>query len=134
MEHCFNYCLNSARGLVKHIHCSLHVDCKNIVIDICDIFVYSRQLVFLFLFSNEAKQGNFNSKEKSWLVVWGAGLMLEVSAGILCHVPFLPSLPLQYGHVRKLFFIERGLCQVTLSCSISDYVYSTSFIHPIYPL
>ena len=34
-----------------------------------------------------ARKGTFNSKEKAWLVLWEAGLIIEVPAGVLIFYP-----------------------------------------------
>ncbi|KAG1769733.1 hypothetical protein EV702DRAFT_1202763 [Suillus placidus] len=88
--HFFNFCLNSPRGWVKRVHCSPHVDFKNIAIGVCVLFVY----------------GNFNSKERSWLVIWEAGLVLEVPAGVFVMYP------------SSLFFhFNVDMCDIELVCT-----------------
>ncbi|KAG1721347.1 hypothetical protein EDB19DRAFT_1835556 [Suillus lakei] len=69
--HFFNFCLNSARAGVRRVHCSPHVDWKNIAIGVCVVFIY----------------GKFNSKERSWLVIWEAGLVVEMPAGVFVMYP-----------------------------------------------
>ncbi|KAG2337864.1 hypothetical protein BDR05DRAFT_838057, partial [Suillus weaverae] len=48
-----------------------HVDWKNIAIGVCVIFIY----------------GQFNSKERSWLVIWEAGLVIEMPPGVFVMYP-----------------------------------------------
>ncbi|KAG1834973.1 hypothetical protein DFJ58DRAFT_847503 [Suillus subalutaceus] len=69
--HFFNFCLNSARAGVPRVHCSPHVDWKNIAIGVCVIFIY----------------GQFNSKERSWLVIWEAGVVIEMPPGVFVMYP-----------------------------------------------
>ncbi|KAG1848262.1 hypothetical protein F4604DRAFT_1687795 [Suillus subluteus] len=93
----FNFCLNSARAGVKRVHCSPHVDWKNIAIGVCVIFIY-------VLIS--ANLGKFNSKERSWLVVWEAGLILEMPAGVFIMYP------------SSLFFhFNVDMCDLELVCT-----------------
>ncbi|KAG1726937.1 hypothetical protein EDB19DRAFT_1914433 [Suillus lakei] len=63
--------LLARRAGVRRVHCSPHVDWKNIAIGICVIFIY----------------GDFNSKERSWLVIWEAGLVIEMPAGVFVMYP-----------------------------------------------
>ncbi|KAF9045653.1 hypothetical protein BDZ89DRAFT_1127585 [Hymenopellis radicata] len=67
----FNWCLNAPRPSVKRVHCDPHVDFKNIALGICVIFVY----------------GVFNFREKAWLVIWEAGICLELPPGVFLLYP-----------------------------------------------
>ncbi|KAG1893200.1 uncharacterized protein F5891DRAFT_1196730 [Suillus fuscotomentosus] len=88
--HFFSFCLNSARAGVERVHCSPHVDWKNIAIGVCVVFVY----------------GKFNSKERSWLVIWEAGLILEMPAGVFVMYP------------SSLFFhFNVDVCDLKLVCT-----------------
>ncbi|KAG1717402.1 hypothetical protein EDB19DRAFT_1653814 [Suillus lakei] len=72
--HFFNFCLNSARAGVRRVHCSPHVDWKNIAIGVC-------------VLAADSTSGKFNSKERSWLVIWEAGLVVEMPAGVFVMYP-----------------------------------------------
>ncbi|KAF9039512.1 hypothetical protein BDZ89DRAFT_1060957 [Hymenopellis radicata] len=67
----FNWCLNAPRLGVKRVHCDPHVDFKNIALGICIVFVY----------------GVFNFREKAWLVIWEAGVCLELPPGVFLLYP-----------------------------------------------
>ncbi|KAG2092750.1 hypothetical protein BD769DRAFT_1395324 [Suillus cothurnatus] len=71
----FNFCLNAARPLhhINRVHCSPHVDWKNLAIGVCVIFVYGL--------------GQFDSTERSWLVIWEAGVIIEMPAGVFVMYP-----------------------------------------------
>ncbi|EIM79212.1 uncharacterized protein STEHIDRAFT_116684 [Stereum hirsutum FP-91666 SS1] len=68
----YNFCLNGARpGTVSRVYCEPHVDWKNIAIGVCLVFVY----------------GNFDHKRKAWLVIWEAGVIIEIPAGVFVAYP-----------------------------------------------
>ncbi|PIL26012.1 hypothetical protein GSI_11766 [Ganoderma sinense ZZ0214-1] len=67
----YNFCINGPRGEVKGVSTQPHADAKNLAIMMCVVFVY----------------GKFNSKEKAWLVLWEAELIIEVPVGVLIYYP-----------------------------------------------
>ncbi|KAM5530099.1 hypothetical protein V8D89_016240 [Ganoderma adspersum] len=67
----YNFCINGARGSVKGVLTRPHADAKNLALMMCAVFVY----------------GQFNSKEKAWLVLWEAGLILELPVGAFIFYP-----------------------------------------------
>ncbi|KAJ3860035.1 hypothetical protein EV359DRAFT_85743 [Lentinula novae-zelandiae] len=67
----FNFCLNAPRKGVKRVFCKPHVDWKNIAFGVCMIYVY----------------GHFNHREKCWLVIWEAGIALEIPPGVFVFYP-----------------------------------------------
>ncbi|KAL0567033.1 hypothetical protein V5O48_014961 [Marasmius crinis-equi] len=71
----FNFCLNGARSSgatsVPRVFCEPHVDFKNLALAICMVFVY----------------GHFNHREKCWLVIWEAGVALELPMGVFVLYP-----------------------------------------------
>ncbi|TFK60101.1 hypothetical protein BDN72DRAFT_864624 [Pluteus cervinus] len=70
----FNFCLNVPRPEVGRVHCAPHVDSKNIV-GVCAVLVY------------ELPNSNFNHKERSWLVLWDAGVMVEIAPWMVVFYP-----------------------------------------------
>jgi len=87
----FNFCLNAPRPRfgIRRVHCKPHVDWKNLAIGICVIFIYGKRLLqgspppkpILHLL------GTFNSKERSWLVIWEAGIVVEMPPGVFAMYP-----------------------------------------------
>ncbi|KAF8992458.1 hypothetical protein BDZ89DRAFT_1151085 [Hymenopellis radicata] len=67
----WNWCLNAVRAGVKRVHCDPHVDAKNLALGICIVFVY----------------GWFNHQEKAWLVIWEAGICVELPPGVFLLYP-----------------------------------------------
>ncbi|KAK1228787.1 hypothetical protein PQX77_008168 [Marasmius sp. AFHP31] len=70
----WNFCLNGARskGLkVPRVFCDPHIDFKNLALAVCMIFVY----------------GHFNHREKCWIVIWEAGIALELPMGVFVLYP-----------------------------------------------
>ncbi|KAJ4466684.1 hypothetical protein C8J55DRAFT_565673 [Lentinula edodes] len=67
----FNFCLNAPRKGVKRVFCKPHVDWKNVAFGVCMIYVY----------------GHFNHREKCWLVIWEAGIALEIPPGVFVFYP-----------------------------------------------
>ncbi|KAK1217050.1 hypothetical protein PQX77_020324 [Marasmius sp. AFHP31] len=67
----WNFCLNGARSKVPRVFCDPHIDFKNLALAVCMIFVY----------------GHFNHREKCWIVIWEAGIALELPMGIFVLYP-----------------------------------------------
>ncbi|KAK1233413.1 hypothetical protein PQX77_003427 [Marasmius sp. AFHP31] len=71
----FNFCLNGVRmggpNPVPRVFCEPHIDFKNLALAICMIFVY----------------GHFNHREKCWIVIWEAGVALELPMGVFVLYP-----------------------------------------------
>ncbi|KAL0058436.1 hypothetical protein AAF712_014897 [Marasmius tenuissimus] len=70
----WNFCLNGVRsnGIeVPRVFCDPHVDFKNLALAVCMVFVY----------------GHFNHREKCWIVIWEAGIALELPAGVFLLYP-----------------------------------------------
>ncbi|RPD70722.1 hypothetical protein L226DRAFT_224805 [Lentinus tigrinus ALCF2SS1-7] len=68
----YNYCINAPRpGSQLGVCTEPHVDGKNLALMVCAVFVW----------------GNFDSKEKAWLVLWEAGLVIELPVGVLILYP-----------------------------------------------
>ncbi|KAK1224974.1 hypothetical protein PQX77_012123 [Marasmius sp. AFHP31] len=71
----FNFCLNGARmegtNPVPRVFCQPHIDFKNLALAICMIYVY----------------GHFNHREKCWIVIWEAGVALELPMGVFVLYP-----------------------------------------------
>jgi hypothetical protein len=89
----FNFCLNAPRPLlgILRVHCKPHVDWKNLAIGICVIFIYGKRLLLLRGQSLPKPilhcLGTFNSKERSWLVIWEAGIIVEMPPGVFVMYP-----------------------------------------------
>ncbi|KAL0059716.1 hypothetical protein AAF712_013512 [Marasmius tenuissimus] len=71
----WNFCLNGVRlggpTPVPRVFCKPHIDFKNLALGVCMIFVY----------------GHFDHKRKCWLVIWEAGIALELPMGIFVLYP-----------------------------------------------
>ncbi|KAL0578309.1 hypothetical protein V5O48_003686 [Marasmius crinis-equi] len=71
----FNFCLNGVRmdapNPVPRVFCEPHIDFKNLALAICMVFVY----------------GHFNHHEKCWIVIWEAGVALELPMGVFVLYP-----------------------------------------------
>ncbi|KAJ4465135.1 hypothetical protein C8R41DRAFT_738925, partial [Lentinula lateritia] len=68
----FNFCLNSPRKGIPRVFCRPHVDWKNTAFGVCMIFVFV---------------GHFDHREKCWLVIWEAGIALELPPGVFLFYP-----------------------------------------------
>ncbi|KAK7047835.1 hypothetical protein VNI00_006163 [Paramarasmius palmivorus] len=86
----FNFCLNGVSVDTDRVHCEPHVDFKNVALGVCMIFVY----------------GHFNHKERSWLVIWEAGIVLELPPGVFLLYP--SSLFLHFNVDRRNFVVTEG--------------------------
>ncbi|KAL0569648.1 hypothetical protein V5O48_012310 [Marasmius crinis-equi] len=71
----FNFCLNGVRmkgpNPIPRVFCKPHVDFKNLALAVCMVFVY----------------GHFNHREKCWIVIWEAGVALELPMGVFVLYP-----------------------------------------------
>ncbi|KAL1697720.1 hypothetical protein EV121DRAFT_274905, partial [Schizophyllum commune] len=69
----YNFCINAPRPFenIPRVHCYPHVDHMNLAICVCLIFIY----------------GNFNHRERCWLVIWEAGLIVELPPGVFMAYP-----------------------------------------------
>ncbi|KAL1682149.1 hypothetical protein EV122DRAFT_204179, partial [Schizophyllum commune] len=68
----FNFCLNAARpGEVERVHCLPHADYKNLALAVCLVFVY----------------GRLGLLERCWLVMWEAGLIIQIPPGVFIAYP-----------------------------------------------
>ena len=74
----WNFCLNSEFGEVERVHCMPHVDSKNIAIGLCALYIYGTLLLLFLFITNLRLIGFFNSKERSWLCIWEAGVIIEL--------------------------------------------------------
>jgi len=86
----FNWCINAPRAKKrqKRVHCKPHVDAQNLAIGICVLWIYSKlHLHFTVQKQVTPSTGKFNSKERSWLVIWEAGVILELPAGVFLMYP-----------------------------------------------
>ncbi len=86
----WNMCINGIFPGMDRVHCLPHADAKN-PIGICVLYVYclpgckSAMLpIYLALLTFSAK---FNSKERSWLVIWELGIVLELPPGVIALYP-----------------------------------------------
>ncbi|KLO07599.1 hypothetical protein SCHPADRAFT_1001543 [Schizopora paradoxa] len=70
----WNLCINGISPGMDRVHCAPHVDAKNPVA-ICALYVYC------------LPGYEFNHKERSWLVVWELGVVLELPPGVLVLYP-----------------------------------------------
>ncbi|THU76536.1 hypothetical protein K435DRAFT_605160, partial [Dendrothele bispora CBS 962.96] len=53
------------------VFCKPHIDAKNVALGLCMIFVY----------------GHFDHSQKCWLVIWEAGIALELPPGVFLLYP-----------------------------------------------
>ncbi|KAI0055118.1 hypothetical protein BV25DRAFT_1843180 [Artomyces pyxidatus] len=86
----YNFCLNAARPGVPRVFCQPHVDWKNIAIGVCLIFVYGENSfyhLYTTVLALKTVTGKFNHREKAWLVIWEAGIIVEVPPGIFVAYP-----------------------------------------------
>ncbi|KAI0691741.1 hypothetical protein C8Q76DRAFT_698506 [Earliella scabrosa] len=67
----YNYCINGPQDDVQGVLTRPHVDGKNLAFMMCVVFVW----------------GKFLHKEKAWLVLWEAGLVIELRPGCLLFYP-----------------------------------------------
>ncbi|KAK7051198.1 hypothetical protein VNI00_004698 [Paramarasmius palmivorus] len=84
----FNWCLNGVVSGIPRVHCEPHVDFKNVALGVCMVYIY----------------GHFNHQEKCWLVIWEAGVALELPPGVFVIYP--SSLFLHFNvDIEQLEFI-----------------------------
>ncbi|KAI0744786.1 hypothetical protein C8Q76DRAFT_789270 [Earliella scabrosa] len=67
----YNYCINGPQDEVEGVLTRPHVDGKNLALMMCVVFVW----------------GKFRHAEKAWLVLWEAGLIIELRPGCLLFYP-----------------------------------------------
>ncbi|KAL1659740.1 hypothetical protein GGF50DRAFT_119598 [Schizophyllum commune] len=69
----YNFCANAPRPFagIPRVHCAPHVDHKNLAVCVCVILIY----------------GHFNHRERCWLVIWEAGLIIELPSGVMLAYP-----------------------------------------------
>ncbi|KAI1783757.1 hypothetical protein LXA43DRAFT_1102131 [Ganoderma leucocontextum] len=69
----YNYCINGARphASVEGVSCEPHTDAQNLAIMMCALFIY----------------GDFDWEEKAWLVLWEAGVIIQLPIGVVFYYP-----------------------------------------------
>ncbi|RPD69760.1 hypothetical protein L226DRAFT_575408 [Lentinus tigrinus ALCF2SS1-7] len=67
----YNYCINGPQDDVLGVSTEPHVDGKNLALMFCAVFVW----------------GNFDHKQKAWLVLWEAGLIVQLPPGVVMFYP-----------------------------------------------
>ena len=67
----FNFCVNGIMAGHPRVKCLPHIDFKNLALGVCMIYVY----------------GHFDHKEKCWIVIWEAGIALELPPGVFLIYP-----------------------------------------------
>ncbi|EDR02732.1 uncharacterized protein LACBIDRAFT_332267 [Laccaria bicolor S238N-H82] len=70
----FNLCINACFPGQRRVHCAPHVDAKNIV-GVCVLVIY------------QLGETKFNHKRRSWLVLWEAGVAIELPPWVLAAYP-----------------------------------------------
>ncbi|KAJ7186931.1 hypothetical protein C8R46DRAFT_1206918 [Mycena filopes] len=70
----WNFCLNAWFEKQKRIHCDPHADMKN-QIGVCVLLIYV------------LRGANFNHTQRTWLVVWEAGIIIELPPWVLAMYP-----------------------------------------------
>ncbi|KAI0318500.1 hypothetical protein OF83DRAFT_1171016 [Amylostereum chailletii] len=69
----YNYCLNFPRPSAKilDVYCKPHIDWKNLAVGVCLLFVH----------------GKFDHNTKAWLVIWEAGIIIQIPPGVFVAYP-----------------------------------------------
>ncbi|KAA1477406.1 hypothetical protein DENSPDRAFT_885082 [Dentipellis sp. KUC8613] len=80
----FNFCLNYPSDEAPRVYCLPHVDWKNVAFGVCLVFVH----------------GRFHRKERAWLVLWEAGVIIQVPPGGFVAYP--SSLFMHFNSDRSL--------------------------------
>jgi len=115
----WNMCINGAFEGQRRVHCKPHCDSKNIV-GVCAVLVYlvpgwsSFNPRVALRSSPEAIGFKFNHKARSWLVIWEAGVIIELPPWVLVLYP--SSLFLHFNidvHGECFLLIEN--CSITIS-------------------
>ncbi|KAK1217049.1 hypothetical protein PQX77_020323 [Marasmius sp. AFHP31] len=84
----WNFCLNGARSKVPRVFCDPHIDFKNLALAVCMIFVYGKPAPHVPTPSHlNDPLGHFNHREKCWIVIWEAGIALELPMGVFVLYP-----------------------------------------------
>jgi len=91
----WNFCLNVAppESQASRVHCLPHIDCKNIALGLCMIFVYHGDSECLFHLALDRIQrtpnrpGPFNHREYCWLVLWEAKVIIQIPPGVFVLYP-----------------------------------------------
>jgi hypothetical protein len=84
-------CANAAFPGQKIVQCRPHTDHKNIV-GVCAVVVYQTpsnfHLLYLWLTeTNSLIEANFNHSQRSWLVLWEAGVVIELPPWVVAVFP-----------------------------------------------
>lgn len=86
----WNLCINAPFLGQKRVHCRPHADAKNIV-GVCALVVYQRPGAFppppLCVSDTKPTGTKFDSKRKTWLVLWEAGVVLELPPWVFIAYP-----------------------------------------------
>lgn len=80
----WNFCLNARFRGQRRIHCKPHADARN-VIGICALLIYvlsdgGKSLVRFSLQTLTLPPDNFNDTQRTWLVLWEAGVAIQLPA------------------------------------------------------
>ncbi|KAA1479835.1 hypothetical protein DENSPDRAFT_887108 [Dentipellis sp. KUC8613] len=67
----YNYCLNFPSQEVLRVYCEPHVDWKNVALGVCLLFIH----------------GKFDHRERAWLVLWEAGIIIQIPPGVFVAYP-----------------------------------------------
>lgn len=87
----WNLCTNAMFEGQKRIHCQPHTDYKNIV-GVCAVVVYQIPGSFCFptltgVNTPTASGAEFNHSKRSWLVLWEAGVVVELPPWVVAIYP-----------------------------------------------
>lgn len=90
--HFWNFCVNSPMPSerVHNVLCKPHIDAKNGTLLVCAIFVYYYGGERLYLSSPHKLTlclAPSNADEKIWLVLWEAGIIIQIPAGCVVMFP-----------------------------------------------
>ena len=116
----WNFCVNAPypQAGVKEVLCRPHIDAMNVAIGICVVLVYyvgqgelySSFSCFCSVFFTVPK----DRCEKVWLVLWEAGIIIQIPIGVLF---IYPSALIMHFNVRLEGWF-RFYCHLFLHCSL----------------
>lgn len=118
-------CANIAFPGQKRVQCRPHTDHKNIV-GVCAVVVYQNPGDFHFFYrwltkTNSLIGANFNHSQRSWLVLWEAGIVIELPPWVVAIFPSSLFYHFNIDITGKLvrFYCYESLTKVSLDKTLS---------------
>ncbi len=111
-------------GIVNGVSCFPHTDGQNLALMMCVLFIYGKYSPTLLPVQHAPTAepgglGDFNSRDKAWLALWEAGIVIELPIGVLFY--YVSALFIHFNiDLASEFSITLSLAQINLMAQFSS--------------